>query len=98
MGNSHTCARLGDGTARCWGWNFQGELGDGTRIQRTSPVVVGGLSGVTEITAGANISCALTTDRSVQCWGANGQGGLGNGGNTQSSTPTPIALTLATAR
>lgn len=28
-GGGHTCARLEDGAMRCWGWNFEGELGYG---------------------------------------------------------------------
>jgi alpha-tubulin suppressor-like RCC1 family protein len=39
-GLGHTCARLSDGTARCWGRNASGELGDGTTTQRTTPVPV----------------------------------------------------------
>jgi hypothetical protein len=34
---------LADGTARCWGNNERGQIGDGTTTQRTSPVAVFGL-------------------------------------------------------
>ena len=30
VGAAHTCVRLSDGTARCWGSNLSGELGVGT--------------------------------------------------------------------
>lgn len=36
----HTCARLTDGGARCWGANGAGQLGDGTGTDRHAPVVV----------------------------------------------------------
>jgi hypothetical protein len=36
----HTCARLIDGSVRCWGANFRGELGDGTRTDRHVPTTV----------------------------------------------------------
>ncbi|HEX9230691.1 MAG TPA: RCC1 domain-containing protein, partial [Jatrophihabitantaceae bacterium] len=42
-GLSHTCAILDDHTVRCWGTNLGGELGDGTRTDRLTPVRVLGL-------------------------------------------------------
>ncbi len=41
-GGQHTCARTSDGHAYCWGINNQGQLGDGTRTTRPSPVYVTG--------------------------------------------------------
>ena len=55
----HTCARLTDGTAKCWGYNISGQLGDGTATQKNSPVVVAGLSGVAGISAGYGHTCAM---------------------------------------
>ena len=43
---SSNYALLSDGTVRAWGYNVDGELGDGTTTQRLTPVVVSGLSGV----------------------------------------------------
>jgi hypothetical protein len=39
-GGGHTCARLSDSTAACWGDNQYGQLGDGTTTGRNKPVVV----------------------------------------------------------
>lgn len=39
-GGSSTCAILTDGTVRCWGANDDGQLGDGTKTDRTTPVAV----------------------------------------------------------
>ena len=86
-----SCALLGDGTVRCWGLNDDGQLGDGTTIQRLIPVAVSGLTGVTGLTAGAFHTCALLGSGDVRCWGYNAYGGLGNGGMTASSVPVAVA-------
>jgi len=70
----HACARFADGTVRCWGKNDQGQLGDGTRTSRLTPVAVRGLSGVIEVSAGFGFTCAVVDagggSGPVKCWGA----------------------------
>lgn len=77
-GTFHTCAKLADQTARCWGNNSQGQLGDGTRINSFNAVTVTGLSGVQSISAGLYTTCALTTTGAAVCWGSSDQGSGGN--------------------
>ncbi len=89
-GAGHTCAVLTDGTARCWGRNEFGELGDGTTENRARPVAVAGLAGVAEVGAGENHTCARMSDGTVQCWGQNEFGQLGDG--TTATRPTPAAV------
>jgi alpha-tubulin suppressor-like RCC1 family protein len=86
-GNSHSCARLLDGTMGCWGHNFNGQLGDGTTTQRLTAVPVSGLTGAADISAGVYHSCAVLTNGTVSCWGYNSFGQLGDGTTTDSSTP-----------
>ncbi len=80
-----TCALLTDRTVKCWGYNSQGELGNGTTISSSTPVPVKGnagtsaISDATQISAGGNHTCTLLTDRTVKCWGTSGAGELGNG-------------------
>jgi alpha-tubulin suppressor-like RCC1 family protein len=39
-GGNHTCARRSDGAVLCWGRNLDGELGDGTTMNRNVPTPV----------------------------------------------------------
>ena len=88
-GSLHGCARLNDGTAWCWGYNYRGELGDGTKTMRLFPVKVTrpgvtpflpiALSGVTSISAGNGQTCAATDAERAFCWGWNEFGQVGDG-------------------
>ena len=48
-GANHTCALLDSGAIRCWGGNDQGQLGDGTFTQSSTPVRVVGVSNAVAI-------------------------------------------------
>src|SRR5262249_54208326 len=64
-GGSHSLALTFDGTVWAWGLNANGQLGDTTTTQRTTPVQVNGFgpgSGVIAIAAGASFSLALKSD------------------------------------
>ncbi|MEI7743374.1 MAG: IPT/TIG domain-containing protein [Chloroflexota bacterium] len=92
LGGAHACARLADGSARCWGANASGQLGDGTTIARTSPVAVLAsagvpLAGVTTLAAGTGHTCATLAGDGLRCWGANASGQLGTGTTTTAAYP-----------
>ncbi|MBI5406795.1 MAG: tandem-95 repeat protein, partial [Nitrospirae bacterium] len=89
-GGSHTCAVMADGTVECWGYNNDGQLGDGTTIYSNTPVVVSGISSAVRIAAGDSHTCAVLADGTVKCWGSNGLGQLGDG--TTASRTTPVAV------
>jgi alpha-tubulin suppressor-like RCC1 family protein len=82
---------LTTGAVRCWGKNADGQLGDGTITQSTTPAQVTGLtSGVTKIAAGDAHSCAVVSG-SAQCWGWNVVGQLGNGTTMKSTFPVQVS-------
>jgi len=84
-GHSHSLT-VKAGTARAWGGNGLGTLGDGTTTNRTSPVTVGNLVGVTAVEGGGQFSLAVKSDGTLWAWGANGFGELGDGTTTDRST------------
>ena len=62
-GWAHTCARLSDGTLRCWGDGTAGQLGNGAMQSSPTPVGVSGISTAIGLTAGWwHHSCALLND------------------------------------
>src|SRR5918997_650316 len=90
-GYDHSLALKDEGTVLAWGLNQDGQLGDGTNTDSSTPVQVkdpndpsGYLSGVSAIAAGGGHSLALKSDGTVWAWGANESGELGKGANAGS--------------
>lgn len=69
-GGHHMCVVESDGTAKCWGANKSGQLGDGTQSDSSVPVTVKNLTDVVSIKASDDHTCALVRDGTVRCWGA----------------------------
>jgi alpha-tubulin suppressor-like RCC1 family protein/signal transduction histidine kinase len=100
-GTNHTCAIASDNQAYCWGYNGNGQLGNNSTTQSTTPAAVdtsGVLAGktVSQITAGGNYTCAIASDYQAYCWGINTNGQLGNNSKTDASTP--VAASIVTVR
>lgn len=62
VGVNHTIATKTDGTLWAWGNNSNGQLGDGTIIQRNSPIQIGNSNNWLKVAAGSSRSYAIKTD------------------------------------
>jgi alpha-tubulin suppressor-like RCC1 family protein len=74
-------------------------LGDGTTINKSSPVQIGS-SSWTSVTAGESHSAAIRTDGALFTWGGNTSGQLGDGTTINKSSPVQIgssSWTMVTA-
>ncbi len=88
-GSGHFCARLSDGTVRCWGDDTEGALGRGEPVDAGdsgdagapadpgAPREVVGLTGIVQISAGGGTTCARDGAGTLRCWGSNESGQLG---------------------
>ena len=89
-GGRHSLVIKSDGTVWAWGNNGDGQLGDGTATNRSTPIQVNDLVDVTTIDGGASHSLALKSDGTVWAWGNNGYGQLGNGATTNKAIPVQV--------
>jgi alpha-tubulin suppressor-like RCC1 family protein len=103
-GFAHSCSVLADNTIRCWGENFDGQLGNGNFVgfvppdpsasitSTIVPVTVSGIVSATQVAAGQFHTCSLLLNGSIMCWGDNSSGQLGDGTGIFSATPVQVAL------
>jgi len=90
-GVDHVCALLAAGTVKCWGYGYDGELADGMTNNTSTPISAQGVTGATQVAAGAFDSCAVFGGGSIKCWGDNSSGELGTGTPTGLRTK-PVAV------
>lgn len=96
-GERFSCAIGSGGGVRCWGYNEQGQIGNGStgggvRIP-VQPIGLG--SGVAALDVNTHHACTVMGDGKVRCWGRNYSGEIGHGGNAGTSvyvtTPTQVS-------
>ena len=91
-GYAHVCAiRSTDSTAFCWGWNSNGQLGNGASDVAEPQAVTGGLQFM-RISAGQIHTCGIAVDSLAYCWGQQGLGRLGNNQGASAAISTPTAV------
>jgi|HubBroStandDraft_1064217.scaffolds.fasta_scaffold02736_5 Regulator of Chromosome Condensation (RCC1) repeat protein len=104
LGGSNFCAVTSDGSAWCWGWGQDGQLGNGGTGDSNvaSQVMASAISpftNVAEVRIGYDASCARRTDGSVWCWGLNPYDELGvPPTTTQSYYPVQVPFSGSTAQ
>ena len=90
-GDNFSLGIISIGIAYAWGRNTNAQLGDGTIINRSSPVtVVGGITNWSQVAAGGLHSLGLTSTGILYAWGYNAQGRLGD--NTTSTRSSPVTV------
>ena len=92
VGNGHSCALMAAGDVKCWGWNFYGQVGNGTTTtaNRTTSRrrAVGSCHGAT---VSASRTTAPRWHRArLECWGMNDFGQLGRLLDTDPTLAAPV--------
>ena len=102
--SAHACALLNPGgTIKCWGFNNDGRVGDGSYTRRTTPSPVA-ITNAIDVSTGSGTTCAVLLGGGIKCWGTNSRwddgtiaGQLGDGTVTvQRNTPVDV-VGIATA-
>ena len=79
-GGGHTCGITRAKNLYCWGFNTEGQIGDGsTDSPRLSLYRVGAAGVWNSIAAGGGHTCGITTAKNLYCWGYNATGQSGDG-------------------
>ena len=84
-GISHTCVVLEGGGVKCWGYNFNGQLGLGHTENIGDDEVPSSIGTISlgevavEVSVGYRFSCARFVGGGVKCWGDDYAGALGLG-------------------
>ena len=96
-----TCALTFEGHLYCWGYNPNGESGDGTTNtykSPTNPVKIPSNRTVETVGMGRSHTCAILDDSSLMCWGSDSWGILGNGDAETSSQYEPVQVPVPDGR
>ncbi|MEE1057588.1 MAG: hypothetical protein UH239_10135 [Acutalibacteraceae bacterium] len=77
-----------NGDLYMWGYNGDGQLGDGSNVDKYTPTKI--LSNVKTTSMGYYTSSAITENGDLYMWGYNSSGQLGDGTTVKKHTPTKI--------
>jgi alpha-tubulin suppressor-like RCC1 family protein len=92
VGSTHACARLDNGTVRCWGANTYGQVGADHTDLESRPVAVRLVAKADKLRLGAQTSCAFASGQ-LSCWGRNADFGAGPGvWADDTAYPLPVSV------
>ena len=86
----HSLAIGSGNVLKSWGANGYGQLGLGSRLDKSLPKTVEISFTPVSFAAGGAHGVAVSADGTVYAWGLNGSGQLGDGTTTTRSTPVPV--------
>jgi alpha-tubulin suppressor-like RCC1 family protein len=94
VGEAHSCAVLAGGSVECWGWDRDGQIGDGDdgQADHMSPTGVLDLEDIEAVSAGFGSTCALDRSGKVFCWGLDEDGQIGDGDDGEESELSPVGV------
>jgi alpha-tubulin suppressor-like RCC1 family protein len=99
VGYNNSCARLSDGTLKCWGDGYWGQLWNGNSGASAGSLVpvfvrnianTASLNNAISVSIGQGSACAVLSDSTVACWWENNNGQLGNGNYVNSAIPVLV--------
>ncbi len=88
LGYYHSAAITENGDLYCWGYNSNGQIGNGTTENQTIPIKV--LESVKAVSLGDCYSAAITENDDLYCWGDNSDGQIGSGTTGNQLTPVKV--------
>lgn len=91
-GRRFSAAVKTDGTLWVWGSNANGQFGDGTIVDKSSPIQVGTLTNWKQVALSWGSTLAVKTDGTLWAWGNNDKGELGDGTKVDKSSPIQVGL------
>jgi alpha-tubulin suppressor-like RCC1 family protein len=82
--------RATDSSLWSWGINASGQVGDGTTIDKSIPVLIDNSKSWISVTAGSQYAAAVASNGTLWTWGSNSVGQLGQGDTINRSSPTQV--------
>lgn len=97
VSDRYSLALTNEGHLFAWGYNFYGNLGNGTVVDSLVPIAVSTQLTFSAVSAGSAFAVALTSEGRAYAWGYNANGQLGDGTTTTTAakrTPIPVSTNL----